>query len=231
MRVLMIGGSGLVGNMITSYLKQHHELTIFDLNSPKDSSLSFIEGDIDQPEELRSAMSGHEAIVYMAMGSLEWQTIHGMRTAYDINVKGLHFALNAAYEAGIKQVVYTSSMSVYADLPNRTFSDESIPADAQDLYGFTKRLGEEVCRNAVLNWDMNINVLRLCFPTPDEQLDQVEAEKRLLSTAASDVAKAVSAALLYEGRYQVFMISGDSENKQLNMSRARLLLGWTPTTT
>lgn len=229
MRVLVIGGSGLVGSMITPYLKQNHHLTIFDLQPPADSSFDYVQGDITNYDDLSSAVEGHDALVYMAMGSLEWDTIHGINTAYDINVKGLHLALKATHDAGITQAVYTSSMSVYADLMNRTFPDETIPVDAHDLYGFTKRLGEEVCLNAVRNWDMNINVLRLCFPTPDDELAQVEPEKRLLATSASDVARAIAAGLDYKGRYQTFMISGDVENKQLNMTKAKLILGWTPT--
>jgi len=228
MRVLVIGGSGTVGSMITPYLKGDHDLIIFDLQPPSDTSLSYIEGDIMDFDELARAVEGKDAIVYMAMGSLEWHTLHGIHTAFDINIKGLHLALKAAYEAGIKQAVYTSSMSVYSDLSGRYFPDETVPVDANDLYGFTKRLGEEVCLNAVRLWDMHINALRLCFPTPDDELDQVESNKQLLATAASDVASAISAALGYQARFQTFMISGDSENKQLNMSKAKLLLNWEP---
>lgn len=228
MRVLIIGGSGLVGSMITPYLKAEHDLIIFDLQPPSDASLHYIEGDITDFDDLARAAEGKDAVVYMAMGSLEWHTQHGIHTAFDINIKGLHLALKAAYEAGIAQAVYTSSMSVYSDLDKRYFPDESVPVDANDLYGFTKRLGEEVCLNAVRLWDMNINALRLCFPTPDDELDQVEPDKQLLATAASDVAKAISAALQYKARFQTFMISGDYENKQLNMTKAKLLLNWEP---
>ncbi len=228
MRVLVIGGSGLVGNIITPYLKQDHALTIFDLQAPSDPALSYIQGDIMDYESLAQAAKGHDALIYMAMGSLHWETIHGIQTAYDINVKGIHLALKAAHEASITQIVYTSSMSVYSDLMKRYFPEENLTPDAYDLYGFTKRLGEEVCLNAVLNWGLNVNVLRLCFPTPDDKMDDVEPEHQLLATAASDVAKAISAALSYQGRFQTFMISGDYQHQQLNMTKANLILGWKP---
>ena len=229
MRVLVIGGSGSVGSMITPYLKREHDLTIFDRQAPPDSSLPHIGGDITQFDDLAAAMTGQNALVYMAMGSLEWHTIHGINSAYDINVKGLHLALKAAHEAGVKQAVYTSSMSVYRDLSGRHFADETVAPDAVDLYGFTKGLGESVCLNAARNWDMHINALRLCFPTPDESFDQVIDKERLLATAASDVARAISAALSFQGRFQSFMISGDFQQTMLNMSKAELLLGWKPT--
>lgn len=228
MRVLVIGGSGTVGSMITPYLGADHDLTIFDLQPPSDPSFAYVKGDITRYEDLSGAMAGQAALVYMAMGSLDWQSIQGINTAFDINVKGLHLALKAAHEAGIRQAVYTSSMSVYRDLSGRKFADETVPADANDLYGFTKSLGEQVCLNAVRNWEMHINVLRLCFPTPDGLFHQVEADQRLLATAASDVAGAISAALCFRGRYQTFMISGDSQQSMLNMSKAKMLLGWQP---
>ena len=228
MRVLVIGGSGLVGSMITPYLREDHDLTIFDLKPPSDPELACILGDLTCYDELAAAMIEQSALVYMAMGSLDWQTLDGIHSAYDVNVKGLHLALKAAHEAGIEQAVYTSSMSVYADLSGRKFADETVPPDAKHLYGFTKSLGEQVCLNAVRNWGMHINILRLCFPTSDEQMRDVEPDKRVLATAASDVARAISAALSFRGRCQTFMISGDFQGTMLNMSKAKLLLGWEP---
>jgi nucleoside-diphosphate-sugar epimerase len=173
-------------------------------------------------------MKHMDGLVYMAMGSLDWDTVIGIESAFDINVKGLHLALKAAHEAGVKQVVYTSSMSVYDDLNGRTFSNENIPPDSSGLYGFTKRLGEEVCLNAVANWNLHVNVLRLCFPTPDHEMDQVEPEKLPIATAASDVARAIAAGLKLQARYQTFMISGDYNGRMLNMSKAKLMLNWEP---
>jgi nucleoside-diphosphate-sugar epimerase len=231
MRVLVIGGSGSVGTMITPYLKQDHELKIFDLQAPSDSDLAYHQGDITHFDDLASAMEGIEGVVYMAMGALEWDTIRGVETAFDINIKGLHLALKATHEAGVPQAVYTSSMSVYSELSKRTFPDESVPVDANDLYGFTKRLGEEVCMSAVRNWGLHINALRLCFPTPNNELAQIEEpDKKLIATAASDVASAISKGLAFQGRFQAFMISGDFENKMMNMSKAKSLLGWKPIT-
>ena len=228
MRVLVIGGSGLVGSMTMPYLAAENDLTIFDLKPPSAPATAYIQGDLTRYEQLAAAMQGQDALVYMAMGSLDWHTLPGVNSAFDVNVKGLHLALRAASAAGIKQAVFTSSMSVYADLGGRRFADESATPDAHDLYGFTKSLGEQVCLNAVRSWDMHINALRLCFPTPDEGMAELAPDRRILATAASDVARAISAALRFRGRYQSFMISGDYGGTMLNMSKAKQLLGWQP---
>ncbi len=228
MRVLIVGGAGRVGSMTSPYLKGEHSLTIFDRQPAADSSLPSIEGDICNYAALAAAMTGQQALIYMAMGSEDWDSLNGLHSAYDINVKGLHLALHAAQAAGIKQAVYTSSMSVYEDLGGRSFADESVVPDSRGLYGFTKYLGEQVCLHAARNWDMHINALRLCFPTPDHLLAKARGEASVLATAASDVASALDAALCFQGGFQTFMISGDARETVLHMRKARLLLGWTP---
>ena len=112
MRVLIIGGSGAVGSIVIPYLQAEHDLTIFDLQPPSDPALSYIKGDITCYADLSAAMVGQDALVYMAMGSLDWDTVQGINSAYDFNIKGLHLALKAAHEAGINQAVFASSQLV-----------------------------------------------------------------------------------------------------------------------
>ncbi|MDQ5853779.1 MAG: NAD(P)-dependent oxidoreductase [Chloroflexota bacterium] len=229
MCVLVIGGSGYVGGLVLPILAQHHTLRVFDLRPPADASWEYIAGDISDPDTLARAAMGMNALLYMAMGTQNWQAIDSVTTAFDVSVKGLYLALFAAHQAGISHAVYTSSMSVYHGLMSRYFPDEEITPDALDCYGFTKRLGEEVCRNATREWGMSVNALRLCHPTPEDRwLAETRPGTPTIATAADDVARALLAALEYRGGFQAFMISGDYEQKIMNMSKARRLLNWEP---
>jgi nucleoside-diphosphate-sugar epimerase len=173
-----------------------------------------------------------DAVLFMAMGAKQpWGSVEGIVTGFDVSVKGLHLTLYAAHKAGVNHAVYTSSMSVYENLGVRTFtSGEEDPPDATDFYGFTKRLGEEVCRNAARAWGMSVNALRLYLPVPDEKWKaQARPDAPHLATAASDVARALVAALRYHGNgFEGFITSGDYENRVMNMSKAKRLLGWEP---
>jgi|SRR5579859_7158722 len=230
MKTLIVGGSGTVGTLVAPILAQTHTVRIFDLRPPQSTDVEFEQGDIGEYSDLARAVAGMDSLVYMAMGSQDWAEIHGVVSAFDLNVKGVHLALRAAHAAGITQAVYTSSMSIYAgDLMQRAFADEGLTPDAIELYGFTKRLGEEVCQNAARLWGMNVNALRLCWPVADDQWQRdTVASRPTLSTSASDVARAIAAALSFQGGFQAFMISGDYENKLLRMDKARRLLGWQP---
>ena len=93
----------------------------------------------------------------------------------------------------------------------------------------TKRLGEEVCRNAARLWDMHVNALRLCYPVSEERwLRESAAGGPILHTTANDVARAIAAALEFRCGFQAFTISGEYENKIMQMGKARRLLGWEP---
>ena len=230
MKTIIVGGSGTVGTLVAPILAQTHAIRIFDLRPPQLENVTYLAGDIREYADLARAVAGMDSLVYMAMGSLDWAEPSGVVSAFDLNIKGVHLALRAAHAAGITQAVYTSSMSVYAgDLKQRTFADEGLTPDAVDLYGFTKRLGEEVCQNAARLWGMNVNALRLCYPVAEEQwLRETVAGQPTLATSAGDVARAIAAALSFQGGFQAFMISGDYENKILQMDKARRLLGWEP---
>jgi nucleoside-diphosphate-sugar epimerase len=230
MNVLVIGGAGRVASIIVPYLKAQHTLRVFDLRPPADETLDFVEGNVADIAALKSAAQGLDAVLYMAMGTLEWDTPVGMHTAFDVNVKGLYLTLHAAQSVGVAHAVYCSSMSVYdGNLTGRYFYTEDQMPDARNLYGFTKYLGEEVCRNACNLHGMSVNALRLCLPISDEAwLKNDRSGIQIIATAASDVARAIDAALNYRNSFQAFMISGNYEQTVMSMSKARRVLGWEP---
>ena len=229
MKLLLVGGSGIVGTLVAPILAETHQLRIFDLRAPLANVGDFRQGDVSDFEALRQAVVDMDAVVYMAMGNLKWTETSGVVSAFDVNVKGVHLALKAAHEARITQAVYTSSMSVYGNLTGRYFPDEDLIPDGPELYAFTKRLGEEVCQNATRLWGMNINALRLCFPLSEDKWQaQTVLGTPTIATTARDVSRAIAAALELRAAFQAFTISGDYEQKIMNMSKAKRLLGWEP---
>jgi nucleoside-diphosphate-sugar epimerase len=111
----------------------------------------------------------------------------------------------------------------------RYLVDEDLPPDSERLYGFTNRLGEEVCRNATRQWGMSVNALRLCFPqSPETWLSEARLGVPTMATDAEDVSRALLAALNFRAGFQAFTISGDYEQKLMRMTKAKSLLGWEP---
>ena len=96
MKVLLAGGSGRVATLVTPFLANHHQLRIYDRNPPADQSVEFLQGELTDPVALEKAVEGMEALIYLAMGREDWDTWQGVDSAYDVNVKCLHFLLRSA---------------------------------------------------------------------------------------------------------------------------------------
>ncbi len=150
MRVLVTGAGGNLGTVLTPMLADAgHEPVLLDVR-PLDTPYESIEGDVRKPEDVHAATRGTEIVVHLA-GILG---IHAVTTRdfYDINLTGTFNVWEAAAEAGVRGVVFSSTMSVYKphDRPLRedavTEVREDTPASPQYLYGYTKAAGEEMCR-------------------------------------------------------------------------------------
>jgi nucleoside-diphosphate-sugar epimerase len=229
MKVLFAGGSGFVGSLVRPYLAARHQLLIFDLKPPPAPPADYIEGDVLDFQAVREAATGADALLYFAMGTdgAKGEPVHA-RSQFDVNVTGLHLALHAAHEAGVKHAVVAGTMSVYAGRgAARPLADETVPPDAHDAYGLSKRLGEEVCRAACARFGISVNVLRLCGPCDDASF--AKAPLPLFATAAADVAQAVDLALEKRfGGFEAFTINGDPTGEFLGIEKARRMLGWEP---
>lgn len=236
MRVLVVGGAGYVAGLVLPLLTARYKIRVLDLRRPA-SAYPHVVGDATDEGDLATALAGIDTVLHCAMSEHVPEAAAG---AFDVNVKSVYLTLRAAHAAGVRHAVYISSMSVYDDLTARRL-DETVPPDARDFYGLSKRLGEEVCRTAADELGISVNVLRLVWPTPDElwpawgpwgqepEVARTPDGTPVHGTAASDVAAAVLAALEYRDGFQIFTISGDDSAQLWSTAKARRLLGWAPT--
>lgn len=249
MRLLVVGGCGLVGSMVVPRLARAHQVRVLDLAEPAAPvpDVEYHQGDLHHVDRVAELAAGVDSLVFMAMGPVgDWGTPRSAQLHLDVAVTGLYLTLTGARRAGVGHVVFTSSMSVYPyPVPGRDypvpgadtvdeslgqFPDESVPPNARDFYGLAKRLGEEVCRNATVEWGMDAVCLRLSFPTPDDRWPRRgTAMQETIATSSRDTAGAIEAALHYRGHgFDAFAISGDGAERTMSLAKARRELGWAP---
>ncbi|MDH6108109.1 nucleoside-diphosphate-sugar epimerase [Kitasatospora sp. MAP12-15] len=196
-------------------------------------------GTANDPVMLAQAMQGVDVVVHAAMAGVGEGGFTDAARAFDVNVSSVHLTLLAAHQAGVRHAVHISSLSVYQELTDRRL-DESVPADATDLYGLTKRLAEQVCAAAVTQWGMSVTVLRLAWPTTEEAwpawalpggepvVNRSADGTLIAATAAGDLSRALLAALEYRQGFEVFHITGDDSGLHWNPAKARDRLQWWP---
>jgi nucleoside-diphosphate-sugar epimerase len=250
MRLLVVGGCGFVGSIVLPHLATRHEIRVLDRVEPRMpmSNVDYHTGDLHDVDLVASLAEGVDSLVFMAMGpSDDWASPATARGHLDVAVPGLYATLTGVHRAGVRHMVYTSSMSVYPwplggdyPAPGETdasdddrlgrYPDESTPPDATDFYGLAKRLGEEVCRAATVETGMDAVCLRLCYPKPDDAWPRRgTAMRRAISTSARDVAGAIDAALSRRGHgFDRYAISGDGDERTMSLAKAKRELGWAP---
>ena len=108
MNILVTGGSGTIGGyVIRELLEAGHTVSVYSRTAPSMTGVRFIQGDITNPEEIKKACPGHDAIIHLA-------AVPGPGRAspdqmMNVNVSGTVNVLEAAHEAGIKKFVFASS--------------------------------------------------------------------------------------------------------------------------
>lgn len=236
--VLVVGGSGHVGGLVLPLMTDAFRFRLFD-RTPPSAALAphiaaFVPGDVTDGDALRDAAQGAELLLYMAMGrGPEGTPVNHLASAYDVNVKGVHLALDAAVRAGLRRAVYTSSLSVM-DRPEGIMSGatdrEDIPPIPNSVYGHTKWLGEETCRFVHRTKHLPILALRLFLPVSREEwLAKHDPAQTDCRTSAPDLARALTAALRSpHPDFEVIHVTGDTTGRAYRHEKARRLLGWQP---
>ncbi|MBN9316010.1 MAG: NAD(P)-dependent oxidoreductase [Devosia sp.] len=243
MKLLLIGGAGHVGKLITPYLKRHHTLRVLDLADPADPDVEHIYGSVLDPDIIRHALDGVDAFIWLAMRSAQGgmvtdQDVETIVNNYDLNTKALHLFLFLAQEAGVKRGVYTSSMSVHYRAREFYPTEDTVPLDSPSVYGLSKGFGEQICAYFARWFGMDILGLRISGPrTRADFLAQRRNPQRagdgsfVYPLDEEDMANAylgALAALGDEPRYESIFIVGDEAGEEHNLSKAERLIGWRP---
>jgi nucleoside-diphosphate-sugar epimerase len=233
-RVLVIGGSGLVGSLIVPDLTRDYRVRVLDPVEPKyDANVEHVVGGSTDYEVLARSFGGIDCFIYLAMGPKDpavWERPELAALQFDMAVKGVYLACRAAAAAGVSHGVYASSMSVFAGYPSPDGPIGDIAPDQTHFYGLAKRLGEEVLRAAVRTSGMSVIALRLCHPMSDaDWLATEDPLRACIGTAGTDVSSAFRAALRRRGHgFEAVAISGDRHSRYADISLACDLLGWQP---
>ncbi|MGA2251726.1 NAD-dependent epimerase/dehydratase family protein, partial [Terracidiphilus sp.] len=115
MKVFLTGATGFVGHHVAKALAAQGAELLFLVR--KSSNLSNLEGirgeivvgDLLDASTYASALQGCEAVLHVAADYRLW--IRDPDTMYRANVEGTRDLLRAAREAGVRRVVYTSSVA------------------------------------------------------------------------------------------------------------------------
>jgi len=143
MKVFLTGSTGFVGSHVArAYAGQGAELRLLTRTTSKLAAIEelaadLVVGDLREPESLRTALRGCDALVHVAADYRLW--VRDPEEMYAANVDGTRELLRIAREERVAKVVYTSSVATMGFKTDATIVDELTPVSLEEMIGHYKR--------------------------------------------------------------------------------------------
>lgn len=170
MRILITGGLGWTArSLIQTLHNAYHEVAVLDVPSasvhPDITHLiaTINRGNIAYPEFVQNAMQRIDMIVHLALavddGDYDTPDI-----PFTTNVLGTYNVFEAARQNNIQRVILMSSAPVHLNFPPDAIVDANLDLptapDNGHLYDLTKRLQEQIAKDYVESFGLNVVTLR-----------------------------------------------------------------------
>jgi nucleoside-diphosphate-sugar epimerase len=163
-KVLVTGGAGFIGShLCEGLIARGLEVRVLDNLSYGrrewvPAQAEFIEGDIRDPAACRRAAAGVHGVFHLAAMSRSGPSQEQIELCTASNIVGTQNMLLAARDARAKRFIYSGSSTYYGNRtpPHR----ESDPPDLLNIYGVTKRVGEQYTLLFDQGFDLPSLVLR-----------------------------------------------------------------------
>ena len=155
MKIVVTGGAGFIGsnyvrNVLSGAYPEVSDAQVVVLDkltyagsrenlAPVDGSsrLTFVQGDICDPELVESVLAGADSVVHFAAESHVDRSISGAADFVLTNVLGTQTLLEAARRAGVRRFVHVSTDEVYGSIPVGSWP-ETHPLEPNSPYSASK---------------------------------------------------------------------------------------------
>lgn len=163
---LITGGAGYIGAHITREMRAAGaSVVVLDDLSTGDRAripdVPFVEGSVLDGETLARALHEHgvDGIVHLAAKKQVEESVSRPLFYYHQNVEGLRVLLDAATEAGVRWLVFSSSAAVYG-APDMSLVHEDTACLPVNPYGRTKLIGERMIADVAAATGLRFATLR-----------------------------------------------------------------------
>ena len=163
MRILVTGATGFIGGHLCKRLfAEGHEVAAFVRQTSDVARLDgrvheIVTGDLGNIDSLARAMANVEAVCHLAAALVAAKPTPELYRA--VNVDGTRNVCNAMVQAGVKRLLYCSSVGVFGPIKTPP-ADESYPKQPQGDYEKTKRAAEEIVLEHMHDQSLAATVLR-----------------------------------------------------------------------
>ncbi len=165
---VVTGGLGFIGNeLVRQLLRAGEEVVVLDNRNRTAPDI----GDLAATKVLEVDLTHHEKVA-AALAQLKPKTVFHLAAIHfipecnanpertlQVNVEATMGLLRACAAVGVQHFLYVSSGAIYADSPSPL--NEESQVEPVDIYGWSKKFGEELCQWQATASGLKITLCRL----------------------------------------------------------------------
>ncbi|HMR77156.1 MAG TPA: NAD-dependent epimerase/dehydratase family protein, partial [Polyangiaceae bacterium] len=172
-RVVVTGGAGFIGSHLVRRLLEMGAAQVVVIDSLRYGDQANLAGTseavelvqhtlgTDNPKDLDRALDGADLLFHLAAEKHN-QSKDSPDRVYRANIAGTHGLYERAVAAGVKKVVFSSSLYAYGRMRGAPFVETELP-QPRTVYGITKLAGEHVLAHFAETHGLSTMVLRYLF--------------------------------------------------------------------
>ena len=188
---LVTGANGFLGAAVArALLAEGQRVRAFvrarsDRRNLAELDVEIAEGNLNDLASLKEAARGCTAVFHVAADYRLW--VADPAPMYKTNVDGSVNVLEAAAEARVDRVVYTSSVAVLGINPDKTPADETTPVTLEQMIGVYKRskfLAEQAVARRATELDLDVVIVNPSTPIGPGDVKPTPTGRVILDAAA-----------------------------------------------
>ena len=231
MKVLILGGAGMLGPYVIPVLEHKYDLRVTDIKRPPlefRGEFRFV--DVANAEQVMDAAEGMDAIINLSVLRPD------RKVAWDVNAMGCYHMMEAAVKHGIKRIIntgphFTVAGSTYENYDYEINPDVP-PHPGTLLYSLSKSVGHDICRVYAENYDLYVQMY-LYYNFRDPARIEREREIRPFGISWQGGGEIVPYGLeipfeKLPSRFETFFIFQDMPHGRFTNEKAKRILGWQP---
>ena len=180
MKIIITGGTGFIGtNLCIFLLEKKFVKKILLIDNLKSSNyqnykiikskdtkniVHFIKASISENNtinKIKKKFKTIDIIYHLAAQSSGENSFYEPIYDLDTNLLGTHNILNWCNELKIKQIIYSSTMSVYGDIKSTKSVKEDLSLKPSSIYGISKLMSEKYIKLYCKSYNIKFTILRL----------------------------------------------------------------------
>jgi UDP-glucose 4-epimerase len=230
--VLVTGAGGNIGSYFAEHGHQRYQLRLMLRPGDEDAATfrqygEVVEAELGDLERLKQLCAGVDTVLHLAADpspSATWDSL------LDANIIGAYHMMVAAKAAGCRRLIYASSIHAVSGYPADVQVHTSDPVNPGDLYGVSKCFGEALGRYMAEQEGLSVIALRIGGFQPREAMRGEEGIAMMDAWVSQrDLQQLIERCIDDQQiRFAIFNGLSDNRFKRLDISDARMLVGYAP---